>query len=70
MRWKEGSAMTMDDDHPRKTDYDFSKEPLDRLSVDELADRIDQLRLEISRCEQEIAAKNSTRMAAEGFFKK
>ena len=62
--------MTMEADEPRKTKYGFAKEPLDSLSIDELADRIDQLGLEISRCENEIASKQSTKMAAEGVFKK
>ena len=62
--------MTMDGDDPRKTNYDFAKEPLDSLSIDELTDRIDQLRLELSRREREIVAKQSTKMAADSFFKK
>lgn len=60
----------MEEDKPRKTKYDFAKEPLDALSIDELADRIEQLGVEISRCENEIASKQSTKTAAEGFFKK
>ena len=62
--------MTIDEHDFRKVNYDFAKEPLDSLSLDELADRIDQLRLEISRCENEITAKQSTKMLADGFFRK
>lgn len=62
--------MAMGEDEPRKVVHDFSKEVLDSLSVDELEDRIEQLRLEISRCEVEISGKQSTKAAAEGFFKK
>lgn len=60
----------MDDEDGRKVVYDFSREVLDSLSVDELEDRIEQLRLEISRCEAEISGKQSTKEAAEGFFRK
>jgi uncharacterized small protein (DUF1192 family) len=49
---------------------DFMKEPLDDLSIDELAERIENLRLEVSRCETEIEAKNSTKETAESVFRK
>lgn len=62
--------MAMDDEDGRKVVYDFGKEVLDSLSVDELEARIEQLRLEISRCEVEISGKQSTKEAAEGFFRK
>lgn len=61
--------MDTDEHEPRKISYDFSREILDGYSVDDLTDRIEQLRAEISRCESEVLARQSTRMAADGFFK-
>ena len=42
---------------------------LDDLSVDELGERIGQLRAEIVRLEAEIERKSSSRSAADSFFK-
>lgn len=42
---------------------------LSLLSVDELGERVDLLRAEIARLEAEIAAKGSTRLAAEALFR-
>ena len=46
------------------------REDLDRLSVDELQDRIDALKTEIARCEAKIAAATSHRSAADALFRK
>ena len=43
---------------------------LSTLSVDELGARIGQLREEIARIEAELAAKGSTRQAAEALFRR
>lgn len=43
---------------------------LSTLSVDELGARIGQLRDEIARIEAELAAKGSTRQAAEALFRR
>jgi uncharacterized small protein (DUF1192 family) len=45
-------------------------EELSTFSVDELDERIDQLRAEIGRLEQARAAKEASRHAADGFFKR
>lgn len=42
---------------------------LSLLSVDELRERIEQLRAEIGRIEAELSAKGSTRQAAEALFR-
>jgi uncharacterized small protein (DUF1192 family) len=49
---------------------EFTKEPLDALSVHELEDRIDLLQGEIIRVQEMIKSKQSSKAAAEGFFKK
>ena len=46
------------------------KQDIDRLSVDELQDRIDELKTEIARCEAKIAAATSHRSAADALFRK
>lgn len=43
---------------------------LSLLSVDELRERIGQLRAEIGRLEDELSAKGSTRQAAEALFRR
>jgi uncharacterized small protein (DUF1192 family) len=45
-------------------------QPIDVLSVDELADRIETLRAEIARLEAAIAARRATKEAASAFFKR
>jgi len=45
-------------------------EPLDRLSVEELALRIEVLRAEIMRLEQARDGKTASKAAADAFFKK
>ena len=42
---------------------------LSLLSVDELGERIGQLRAEIGRIEQELASKGATKLAAEALFR-
>lgn len=44
-------------------------EPLEGLSIDELGDRISALQAEIGRIEEMRTAKESTRRAADAFFK-
>ena len=44
-------------------------EPLDALSLDELSERIESLRDEISRLEKARSGKEATRRAADSFFK-
>ena len=63
----------MNDDAPREAP-DFTlkkigKQDLSTLSVADLKERIDALAAEIERCEQAIAARDSTRSAAEKLFK-
>ena len=43
---------------------------LSELSVDDLEERIGQLRAEIERLENERTAKGSSRLAAEAFFRR
>ena len=44
-------------------------EPLDALSLKELAERIDTLRGEIARLEAVVGAKQASKQAADSFFK-
>jgi uncharacterized small protein (DUF1192 family) len=46
------------------------KQDIDRLSVDELQDRIDALKTEIARCEAKMAAATSHRSAADALFRR
>lgn len=61
--------MDTDDLEPRKQAPDFTREPLDSLSIHELEERIAALEGEIDRCRTLIASKQSSKAAAEGFFK-
>jgi uncharacterized small protein (DUF1192 family) len=45
-------------------------EPLDALSVDELAERIALLKAEITRLEAALDSKSASRAAADAFFRK
>ena len=59
-----------EDDRPKKkTSHEIGSD-LSMLSVDELKVRIGLLRAEVERLEAEIAAKSSSRNAAEGLFRK
>lgn len=59
-----------EDDKPKKkTGHEIGAD-LSMLSVDELKIRIGLLREEIGRLEAEVAAKSSSRNAAEGLFRK
>lgn len=62
--------MSMDNQDADKKVYQFAKELLDDLSVDELTDRIKGLSQEISRCENEITARRATNEEAESVFRK
>jgi uncharacterized small protein (DUF1192 family) len=46
------------------------KQDIDRLSVDELRDRIEALKTEIARCETKLDAATSHRSAADALFRK
>ncbi|MBB3964826.1 DUF1192 domain-containing protein [Rhizobium metallidurans] len=59
----------MDDDRPQKKANHEIGMDLSMMSVDELNARIDMLKAEISRIEQEAARKASGRLAAENLFK-
>lgn len=59
-----------EDDRPqKKTSHEIGSD-LSMLSVDELKLRVALLKAEIERLEGEIAAKSSSRNAAEGLFRK
>jgi uncharacterized small protein (DUF1192 family) len=60
----------IDDDRPRKKIAHEIGQDLTLLSVAELRDRIALLREEITRLESDIAAKQSSRQAADQVFKK
>jgi uncharacterized small protein (DUF1192 family) len=59
-----------DDDRPRKKVTHEIGQDLTLLSVGELNERIALLREEIARLETDIAKKQSSRSAADQFFKK
>lgn len=59
-----------EDDQPKKKSSHEIGSDLSMLSVDELKMRIGFLKAEIERLEAEIAAKSSSRNAAEGLFRK
>lgn len=59
-----------DDDQPgRKRGHDLG-EDLSTLSLEELANRISLLRVEIARIEAAIGAKQASASAADAFFKR
>ena len=47
----------------------LAKQDLSDLSVDDLQERIENMRAEITRCEELITARGSTRAAADALFK-
>jgi uncharacterized small protein (DUF1192 family) len=59
-----------DDDRPKKKVAHEIGQELALLSVAELRERIELLQAEIARLEAEIARKQTTRSAADMFFKK
>ncbi|APW73445.1 DUF1192 domain-containing protein [Sphingopyxis granuli] len=62
-----------DDDLPRRRDDLLAaliRQPLDPLSVDELADRIAVLEAEIERTRKHAAAAGSFKASAEALFRK
>ena len=63
--------MALFDDEPLKPRriHEIGQD-LSLLSVDELQERIGQLRAEIGRLEGELSAKGSTRQAAEALFRR
>jgi len=59
------------DDAPRKKTgplRDLELEDLSTISADELQERIERMQAEISRTQDEIKAKQSSRAAADAFF--
>jgi uncharacterized small protein (DUF1192 family) len=62
--------MNFDDDLPPPRPARLAKLLLDRLSVSELREYIDELRAEITRVEADIDKKGRSRDVAEAFFKK
>ncbi|NLR99682.1 DUF1192 domain-containing protein [Rhizobium sp. P38BS-XIX] len=58
-----------DDDRPQKPSAHEIGSDLSLLSVEELKNRVDLLKSEIARLEEEIAAKASGRKAAESLFR-
>lgn len=62
--------MALFEDEPKKTSrlHEIGQD-LSLLSVDELNERVAQLRTEIERLEGELSAKGSTRQAAEALFR-
>lgn len=63
--------MALFDDEPSKPKraHEIGQD-LSLLSLDEIEDRIGQLRAEIARLEGELRAKGSTRQAAEALFRR
>ena len=59
-----------DEDRPKKKLKHELGEDLSRLSLDELAERIQLLREEIDRIDAAIAAKRASAEAAASFFKR
>lgn len=59
------------DDEPVKTPrrHEIGQD-ISLLSVDELAERINMLKQEIVRIESELAARNTTKAAAEALFRR
>ena len=63
--------MALFDDEPLKPKrvHEIGQD-LSLLSVDELSERISQLRQEIGRLESELASKGATKLAAEALFRR
>lgn len=63
----------MDDDALREAPdlalKKIGKQDISTMSIADLNERIEALRAEIARCEQAIAARDTTRSAAEKLFK-
>jgi uncharacterized small protein (DUF1192 family) len=64
------SAMSMDDDIPKKRPGHEIGQDLALLSIDELTDRIAVLKAEIARIEAALVAKRASRSSADQFFKR
>jgi uncharacterized small protein (DUF1192 family) len=66
-------AMDLDELFARRPDdplVALLKQDIDRLSLDELQERVEALKGEIARCESKIAAATSHRSAADALFRK
>jgi uncharacterized small protein (DUF1192 family) len=62
--------MSIEDLEPKKPKGHELGADLSKLSVDELAELIEMLKAEIARVEQTLAAKKSSKSAAESVFKR
>ena len=62
--------MTFEDDRPKKKPVHEIGQDLSLLSVEELADRVAALKVEIARLEASIASKQASRSSADQFFKR
>ena len=63
--------MDFEDLEPRPANViAWSQQDLTTMSIDELEERISDLRAEIKRCEDMIESKQGSRKGAESFFKK
>lgn len=62
--------MNFDEDRPVSPPARLAKLVLDRLSVSELREYVEQLRTEITRVEADIEKKGRSRDTAEAFFRK
>ena len=59
-----------EDDHPLRKGCEIAiGQPLDQLSIHELQERVEQLKTEIERVQEEINRKGSATSYAEKFFK-
>ena len=59
-----------DDEAPKKKAVHEIGEDLSKLSLDELADRVESLKAEIARIESAVAAKRASAEVADSFFKR
>jgi uncharacterized small protein (DUF1192 family) len=67
------TIMDLDDILPRKKDdalHSLISQDLDRLSVDELSERIELLEAEVARCKAKRDGATKFRTAADSLFKK
>ncbi|HVZ13845.1 MAG TPA: DUF1192 domain-containing protein [Bauldia sp.] len=62
--------LTDEDDRPKKKIAHEVGEDLSRLSLDELAARVELLKAEIARLEEAAAAKRQSAAAASAFFRR
>jgi uncharacterized small protein (DUF1192 family) len=68
---KGGKTVAFIDEEPRKParNHEIGQD-LSLLSVEELKERIDMLKAEIARLEEELSSKDATRAAADALFRR